>query len=103
MEDLAAPITPPNPPLITTAPDRKSTRLNSSHRCSSYAVFCLKKKTRANRVLAEIFRRHEDVARQWLAREAAAMFGVTIGAARVELANLLQDIVKPPGKSRLSL
>src|SRR5436189_783276 len=29
-----------------TAPveDRKSTRLNSSHRCISYAVFCLKKK-----------------------------------------------------------
>src|SRR5436189_5959051 len=26
------------------APDRKSTRLNSSHRCISYAVFCLKKK-----------------------------------------------------------
>src|ERR1017187_4131153 len=26
---------------ITT--DRKSTRLNSSHRCISYAVFCLKK------------------------------------------------------------
>src|SRR5437762_6006840 len=25
--------------------DRKSTRLNSSHRCNSYAVFCLKKKT----------------------------------------------------------
>src|SRR5437764_9269841 len=24
--------------------DRKSTRLNSSHRCKSYAVFCLKKK-----------------------------------------------------------
>src|ERR1017187_7542581 len=24
------------------APDRKSTRLNSSHRCISYAVFCLK-------------------------------------------------------------
>src|SRR5436189_1854881 len=32
---------------LTTAAmarDRKSTRLNSSHRCSSYAVFCLKKK-----------------------------------------------------------
>src|SRR5436189_1700034 len=28
-------------PLIR---DRKSTRLNSSHRCISYAVFCLKKK-----------------------------------------------------------
>src|SRR5437762_5040619 len=28
------------------AGDRKSTRLNSSHRCISYAVFCLKKKNR---------------------------------------------------------
>src|SRR5689334_24714186 len=27
------------------APDRKSTRLNSSHSSISYAVFCLKKKT----------------------------------------------------------
>src|SRR5437762_13999828 len=27
-----------------TNSDRKSTRLNSSHRCISYAVFCLKKK-----------------------------------------------------------
>src|SRR5437879_9687245 len=27
-----------------TEQDRKSTRLNSSHRCISYAVFCLKKK-----------------------------------------------------------
>src|SRR5437763_14080133 len=32
--------------LLATAAgvDRKSTRLNSSHRCISYAVFCLKKK-----------------------------------------------------------
>src|SRR5699024_12817245 len=29
--------------------DRKSTRLNSSHVSSSYAVFCLKKKNRASR------------------------------------------------------
>src|SRR5437879_8137856 len=29
---------------IVAEPDRKSTRLNSSHRCISYAVFCLKKK-----------------------------------------------------------
>src|SRR5438094_7142199 len=29
--------------------DRKSTRLNSSHRTISYAVFCLKKKTRHDR------------------------------------------------------
>src|SRR5437764_9131255 len=32
--------------------DRKSTRLNSSHRCISYAVFCLKKKKKC--VEAEI-------------------------------------------------
>src|SRR5256885_7117779 len=38
--------------LMTSAPnseknlDRKSTRLNSSHLVISYAVFCLKKKTR---------------------------------------------------------
>src|SRR5437762_8096374 len=30
---------------MLSARDRKSTRLNSSHRCISYAVFCLKKKT----------------------------------------------------------
>src|SRR5437764_7449403 len=29
--------------------DRKSTRLNSSHRCISYAVFCLKKKIQTTR------------------------------------------------------
>src|SRR5437762_5271831 len=35
----------PHPgPLDEALGDRKSTRLNSSHRCISYAVFCLKKK-----------------------------------------------------------
>src|ERR1017187_700279 len=35
---------------LVNDPDRKSTRLNSSHRCISYAVFCLKKQqTRARR------------------------------------------------------
>src|SRR5437762_14217675 len=33
------------------ARDRKSTRLNSSHRCISYAVFCLKKKKKKNKTL----------------------------------------------------
>src|SRR5699024_12071752 len=32
--------------LILLIPDRKSTRLNSSHVSISYAVFCLKKKNR---------------------------------------------------------
>src|SRR3712207_8741850 len=31
---------------LTTTQDRKSTRLNSSHANISYAVFCLKKKTK---------------------------------------------------------
>src|SRR5437879_8537712 len=30
--------------VVRSLRDRKSTRLNSSHRCISYAVFCLKKK-----------------------------------------------------------
>src|SRR5437867_9139331 len=33
-------------PALRSAVDRKSTRLNSSHRTISYAVFCLKKKTK---------------------------------------------------------
>src|SRR5258708_21834117 len=35
-------------------PDRKSTRLNSSHQIISYAVFCLKKKTNSRRQVAMI-------------------------------------------------
>src|SRR2546426_6959279 len=47
----AAPIAPAEPALepgqsntSLATPDRKSTRLNSSHLVISYAVFCLKKK-----------------------------------------------------------
>src|SRR3712207_8405496 len=36
--------TPPLPQCRPWPPDRKSTRLNSSHANISYAVFCLKKK-----------------------------------------------------------
>src|SRR5437879_9534279 len=39
--------------------DRKSTRLNSSHRCISYAVFCLKKKKNIGRGEQEQQRRVE--------------------------------------------
>src|SRR5205814_5545198 len=35
--------------FLAEPPDRKSTRLNSSHLGISYAVFCLKKKNRASR------------------------------------------------------
>src|SRR5947208_16610383 len=37
--------------LVTGAPDRKSTRLNSSHQIISYAVFCLKKKKKEHIVI----------------------------------------------------
>src|SRR5690606_40488170 len=35
--------------IAYTVPDRKSTRLNSSHVKISYAVFCLKKKKKTNK------------------------------------------------------
>src|SRR6266705_4283493 len=40
--------------------DRKSTRLNSSHRTNSYAVFCLKKKKRGDGRSPFWCRRDED-------------------------------------------
>src|SRR5690606_14883311 len=39
----------PAPDAALSRPDRKSTRLNSSHVKISYAVFCLKKKIHKNR------------------------------------------------------
>src|SRR5437763_4728599 len=47
--------------------DRKSTRLNSSHRCISYAVFCLKKKNIAGKTPRGKARDQEpEVVRDWL-------------------------------------
>src|SRR5690625_6485958 len=43
IQDAGVPVTPVE---AVTGLDRKSTRLNSSHVAISYAVFCLKKKTR---------------------------------------------------------
>src|SRR5437867_9677020 len=46
--------------LPLAALDRKSTRLNSSHRTISYAVFCLKKKTiKHNHITGETAEAHE--------------------------------------------
>src|SRR5437879_10079627 len=41
--------------------DRKSTRLNSSHRCISYAVFCLKKKKQL--IAAYVDKKTKNIAR----------------------------------------
>src|SRR5256885_12988338 len=40
-----------DPQLRALAQDRKSTRLNSSHLVISYAVFCLKKKTKLSTIV----------------------------------------------------
>src|SRR2546427_9620382 len=41
-------------PVSGAKPDRKSTRLNSSHSQISYAVFCLKKKKKKNTIPTNI-------------------------------------------------
>src|SRR5437764_9672493 len=41
--------------------DRKSTRLNSSHRCISYAVFCLKKKKKKKKKERKIEKEQHDI------------------------------------------
>ena len=46
---LTTATTPHDDGYTPPAGDRKSTRLNSSHRCISYAVFCLKKKKKKNK------------------------------------------------------
>src|SRR3712207_7776088 len=49
-EELAVMLDTERPlqPTALALSDRKSTRLNSSHANISYAVFCLKKKTKTN-------------------------------------------------------
>src|SRR2546430_16299800 len=47
----AGPVAPGRRVRDQHAPDRKSTRLNSSHSQISYAVFCLKKKKKIDGVL----------------------------------------------------
>src|SRR5256886_5269501 len=70
--------------LIVESRDRKSTRLNSSHSQISYAVFCLKKKTRRHAAsprgghTAHLVRaaRHAALAPRLPARASAARRGV---------------------------
>src|SRR5437879_8119688 len=49
---------------VSTAGDRKSTRLNSSHRCISYAVFCLKKKKKKTNKTKEMRKQHQTYTTQ---------------------------------------
>src|SRR5256885_8680975 len=50
-----------NAVLIKIPPDRKSTRLNSSHLVISYAVFCLKKKKKKHKDLTLYKYRHNTI------------------------------------------
>src|SRR3712207_8890384 len=50
-EPIVGPPAPHLRLLLEEGPDRKSTRLNSSHANISYAVFCLKKKIRTSYML----------------------------------------------------
>src|SRR5690625_5747754 len=43
-------------PVVVSCTDRKSTRLNSSHVAISYAVFCLKKKTKHQDVQRSLYK-----------------------------------------------
>src|SRR5438552_10138752 len=49
VHDHEVPAVPQDLLVIVDEADRKSTRLNSSHQIISYAVFCLKKKTKSNK------------------------------------------------------
>src|SRR5436190_17191101 len=53
-----SPSCPGRPPSRHARGDRKSTRLNSSHTVISYAVFCLKKKKKLQRLMSTINLRH---------------------------------------------
>src|SRR5438094_4565116 len=48
---LIGPVRESIPQIANRPEDRKSTRLNSSHRTISYAVFCLKKKKNRNTIV----------------------------------------------------
>src|SRR5690242_9765006 len=63
-------------PANTTIPDRKSTRLNSSHMSISYAVFCLKKKT-------AIFELHQRRGRNLVTHLDRHVFSCRLHTARV--------------------
>src|SRR5256885_9048438 len=55
VKSFHVPLTPPTLACPPRIPDRKSTRLNSSHLVISYAVFCLKNKTQHHSLRTPLF------------------------------------------------
>src|SRR2546430_5216976 len=80
-------------PTAAAAPDRKSTRLNSSHSQISYAVFCLKKKKTALTL-------HEKIADLGLVA-AGATFDVSHGDLEIAKVSIEQVRAHGPERSRL--
>src|SRR5207248_8070733 len=86
------------PPSLGFRRDRKSTRLNSSHRTTSYAVFCLKKKKRLDIALIEAAGRNDFPAVEHLLSQGAdakamggwALYGVAADG-YTKMARLLLD------------
>src|SRR6266581_220460 len=62
--------------------DRKSTRLNSSHPSISYAVFCLKKKTKSEKVTVLASSLNVEV-KDWNPALVPALFSRVLALARI--------------------
>src|ERR1017187_7499273 len=75
--------------------DRKSTRLNSSHRCSSHAVFCLKKKVEGCGTLRRLL-----VVREFPARASRILLH-TCPRCRVAMADAVSIFLTLLGRFRL--
>src|SRR5437762_11351980 len=74
--------------------DRKSTRLNSSHRCISYAVFCLKKKKKKIKLLNIIAKKRQGVELNNSQRKAKTNLSLSIQFARAQKKNARADKTK---------
>src|SRR5437867_7466254 len=73
--------------------DRKSTRLNSSHRTISYAVFCLKKKIHSKFLLIDPFGLHHPNSHNLVA-DVLGTLVVLVGAV-VDISHLHRPLLHP--------
>src|SRR5207248_7120187 len=83
--------------LVMYKTDRKSTRLNSSHRTISYAVFCLKKKKHESKAYCEDVQRptrHENCNERLPLREDDSKYSVSQNPRKVRNSDI--NIPKAP-------
>src|SRR5256885_402988 len=86
---------------IDAALDRKSTRLNSSHLVTSYAVFCLKKKirriTRTENILHRNFTRRQAA----IQNRVASNIGISQSTFSVKVLNLFSRSRRKTNKRKI--